>query len=190
MKKTKGSYLAMSLVVALTLLGAFWALYYDPGTKQLADLQARLDSRQQNLITSRELAAQIPHLEEELERASERLEAITDKLAPSKLTYGEAMAGLKGLADRLGLSFEQVQPIPDEAGSTDALSFMQFDVALKGRPKAIYDFLASIERAPVYLLVPGATFTANSKEARTQIRVLVPVAPEEVNHGPQAVLSH
>jgi len=186
-KKSKSSYITLGVVLALTLLGAFWALYYDPGARELTELQGRLESRQQTLITTRELAAQIPRLEDEIERVTRRIEAITDKLVPSTLTHGEAMAGLKSLADRLGLTFEQIQPIPEEAEATNALGFMQFDVALEGKPSAVYDFLASLERAPVYLIVPGATFTANSKGVRTQVRVLVPVSPsKEVQDGPQA----
>lgn len=189
MKRSKGSYVAMGAILALTLLGAFWALYYDPGTQAIADMRARLEARRQNLITARELAAQIPRLEDELARVDARIAAITEKLAPPSLTYGEAMAGLKGLADRLGLKFEQIQPLPDENGSSKVVAFMPFDVSLEGKPRSVYDFLTSLEEAPVYVLVPGATLAASGTGLRAQIRILLPVAPnEEVNDAPQAAL--
>ena len=188
MKKNKANYIVIGVIFALSLLGAFWALYYQPGTRDLTDLRAKLESHKRNLITTRELAAQIPRLEDELERVSARIEAVTDKLPPATLTHGEAMAGLKSLADELGLGFQQVQPLPEEEGASSTLSFMQFDVSVDGPPRGVYDYLSSIEHAPTYLMVPGASFSAAySKGVRAQVRVLVPVAPsKEVNHGPQA----
>jgi len=185
-KKNKANYIVMGVVFALSLLGAFWALYYQPGARDLVDLRSQLESRRRNLITTRELAAQIPRLEDELDRVGARIEAVTDKLPPATLTHGEAMAGLKDLADRLGLGFQQIQPLPEEEGASSALSFMQFDVSVEGSPQGVYDYLASVEHAPTYLLVPGATFSVSGKGVRAQVRVLVPVAPKEVNHGPQA----